>query len=146
MYRFNLQVLLDYRRRIEEGLQIELSQIQRDLKREKQVLLSYRKEKLHHEEELVEKEEKEITINEALLYRDYLRGMRIRIEEQSNLVAKVKKDLDKKKEELLDVTKKKKMLEKIKDKDWKRFIGGLEKRERILTDEVGMRKCQRVRS
>jgi flagellar FliJ protein len=141
MYRFNLQVLLDYRKRIEEGLQIELSQIRRDLEKEKQLLISSQRKKLHYEEELVKKEEKDINVNEALLYRDYLKGMRIRIKEQRDLVAKVKMDLDKKREELLDATKK--VLEKVKEGDWKRFMEGLQKRERLLIDEVGIRKYQR---
>lgn len=143
MYRFNLQVLLDYRTRIEEGLQIELSQIRRDLEKEKQLLISYQGKKLHYEEELVRKEEKEINVNEALLYRDFLKGMRVRIKKQRDTVAKVKMDLDKKRKELLDATKKKKVLEKVKERDWKRFMDDLQKRERLFIDEVGIRKYQR---
>jgi len=143
MYRFNLQVLLDYRKRIEEGLQIELSQVQRELEKEKQLLTAYQREKLYYEEELVRREEKEIDVSEALLYRDYLRGMRIRIKEQRDVVAKVKGDLDIKQNELLNATKKRKVLEKVKEKEWKRFKENLERKERILIDEVGMRKYQR---
>ncbi len=143
MYRFNLQVVLDYRKRIEEGLQIELSQIQRELEKEKQLLLAYRREKNYYEEELVKREEKEINVNEALLYRDYLRGMRIKIKEQRDIVAKAKGDFDIKQNELLNATKKRKVLEKVKEKEWKRFKENIERRERILVDEVGMRKYQR---
>jgi flagellar FliJ protein len=143
MYRFSLQVVLDYRKRIEEGLQIELSQIQRELEKEKQLLLAYRREKNYYEEELVKREEKEINVNEALLYRDYLRGMRIRIKEQRDIVTKAKGDLDIKQNELLNATKKRKVLEKVKEKEWKRFKENIERRERILVDEVGMRKYQR---
>ena len=144
MYRFNLQVLLDYRKRIEEGLQIELSQIQRVLEKEKQLLLSYQREKSYYEDELVRREEREINVNEALLYRDYLRGMRIKIKEQRETVAKIKMDLDKKQEDLLEATKTRKVLEKVKEKDWKRFMDSLQRRERLLIDEVGIRKYQRV--
>jgi flagellar FliJ protein len=143
MYRFNLQVVLDYRKRIEEGLQIELSQIQRELEKEKQLFLAYRREKNYYEEELVKREEKEINVNEALLYRDYLRGMRIRIKEQRDIVAKAKGDFDIKQNELLNATKKRKVLEKVKEKEWKRFKENIERRERILVDEAGMRKYQR---
>ncbi|MBW2184246.1 MAG: flagellar export protein FliJ [Deltaproteobacteria bacterium] len=143
MYRFNLQVVLDYRKRIEEGLQIELSQIQRELEKEKQLFLAYRREKNYYEEELVKREEKEINVNEALLYRDYLRGMRIKIKEQRDIVAKAKGDFDIKQNELLNATKKRKVLEKVKEKEWKRFKENIERRERILVDEVGMRKYQR---
>jgi len=143
MYRFNLQVLLDYRKRIEEGLQIELSQVQRELEKEKQLLTAYQREKRYYEEELVRREEKEIDVSEALLYRDYLRGMRIRIKEQRDVVAKAKGDLDIKQNELLNATKKKKVLEKVKEKEWKRFKENLERKERTLIDEIGMRKYQR---
>jgi flagellar FliJ protein len=143
MYRFNLQVVLDYRKRIEEGLQIELSQIQRELEKEKQLLLAYRREKNYYEEELVKREEKEINVNEALLYRDYLRGMRIKIKEQRDSVAKAKGDFDIKQNELLNATKKRKVLKKVKEKEWKRFKENIERRERILVDEAGMRKYQR---
>ncbi|MBW1854303.1 MAG: flagellar export protein FliJ [Deltaproteobacteria bacterium] len=143
MYRFNLQVVLDYRKRIEEGLQIELSQIQRELEKEKQLFLAYRREKNYYEEELVKREEKEINVNEALLYRDYLRGMRIKIKEQRDIVAKAKGDFDIKQNELLNATKKRKVLEKVKEKEWKRFKENIERRERILVDEVGMRTYQR---
>lgn len=143
MYRFNLQVVLDYRKRIEEGLQIELSQIQRELEKEKQLFLAYRREKNYYEEELVKREEKEINVNEALLYRDYLRGMRIKIKEQRDIVAKAKGDFDIKQNELLNATKKRKVLEKVKEKEWKRFKENVERRERILVDEAGMRKYQR---
>ena len=143
MYRFNLQVLLDYRRHIEKGLQIELSRIQRELEEEKQLLTAYQREKCYYEEELARREEKEIDVSEALLYRDYLRGMRIRIKEQRDVVAKAKGDLDIKQSELLNATKKKKVLEKVKEKEWKKFKENLERKERILIDEVGMRKYQR---
>jgi len=143
MYRFNLQVVLDYRKRIEEGLQIELSQIQRELEKEKQLFLAYRREKNYYEEELVKREEKEINVNEALLYRDYLRGMRIKIKEQRDIVAKAKGDFDIKQNELLNATKKRKVLEKVKEKEWKRFKENIERRDRILVDEAGMRKYQR---
>ena len=143
MYRFNLQVLLDYRKRVEEGLQIELSQIQRALEKEKQMLLSYQREKSHYEDELLRREEREINVNQAILYRDYLKGMRVKIRGQREIVAKIKVNLDKKQEELLDATKKRKVLEKVKEKGWKRYMDRLQRRERILIDGIGIRKYQR---
>ena len=143
MYRFNLQVLLDYRKRIEEGLHIELSQIQRALEKEKRLLLSYQREKSYYEEKLLMREEKEINVNEALLYRNYLRGMRVRIKGQREKAAKIKMDLDKKQEELFDATKKRKVLEKVKEKGWKRFMDNIQRRETLFIDEIGIRKYQR---
>ena len=143
MYRFNLQVLLDYKRHIEEGLQIELSHVQRKLEKEKQLLISYQSEKSYYEEELARSEEREINVDEGILYRDYLRGMRIKIKKQRETVAEIRVELDKKREKLLDATKKRKALEKIKEKDWKRFLYKLKRRERLFIDEVGIRKYQR---
>ena len=144
MYRFNLQVLLDYRKRIEEGLQIECSHLQKELESARQVLLSCQQEKVRYEEELAEKESGEINLYESVLYRDYLRGMRKKIEELKNRVATKKVELDNKQEELLAATKNKKVLEKLKERHAKEFMYELEKRERTFVDEVGIRRYQRT--
>jgi flagellar FliJ protein len=143
VYRFNLQVLLDYRKRIEEGLQIECSHIQQELETERQALLSCQQEKVRYEEELVEKESREVNLQESVLYRDYLRGMRKKIEELRNRVATKKIELDNKQEELLVATKNRKVLEKVKEKHAKEFMDELEKRERRFIDEVGIRRYHR---
>ena len=143
MYRFNLQVLLDYRKRIEEGLQIECSLIQKELETARQVLLSCQQEKVRYEEELAEKESREVNLHESVLYRDYLRGMRKKIEELKNRVATKKIELDKKQEELLAATKNRKVLEKVKEKHAKEFMNEMEKKERRFVDEVGIRRYQR---
>jgi flagellar FliJ protein len=143
VYRFNLQVLLDYRKRIEEGLQIECSHIQQELETEKQALLSCQQEKVRYEEELTEKESKEVNLQESVLYRDYLRGMRKKIEELKNRVATKKIELDNKQEELLVATKNRKVLEKVKEKHAKEFMHELQKKERTFVDEVGIRRYQR---
>ena len=144
MYRFNLQVLLDYRKRIEEGFQIELSLIQRELENARQELLSSQQEKTHYEEELAERESREVNLHESILYRDYLRGIRKKIEEQRDRVATIKIKFDKKQEELLAATKNRKVLEKVKEKHAKEFIQELEKKERAFVDEVGIRRYQRT--
>ena len=144
MYRFNLQVLLDYRKRIEEGFQIELSLIQRELENARQALLSSQQEKTHYEEELAERESREVNLHESILYRDYLRGIRKKIEEQRDRVATIKIKFDKKQEELLAATKNRKVLEKVKEKHANEFIQELEKKERAFVDEVGIRRYQRT--
>ena len=144
MYRFNLQVLLDYRKRIEEGFQIELSLIQRELENARQALLSSQQEKTHYEEELAEREAREVNLQESILYRDYLRGIRKKIQEQRDRVASIKIEFDKKQEELLAATKNRKVLEKVKEKHAKEFMEELQKQERAFVDEVGIRRYQRT--
>ena len=144
MYRFNLQVLLDYRKRIEEGFQIELSLIQRELENARQALLSSQQEKTHYEEELAEREAREVNLQESILYRDYLRGIRKKIQEQRDRVATIKMEFDKKQEELLAATKNRKVLEKVKEKHAKEFMEELQKQERAFVDEVGIRRYQRT--
>ena len=144
MYRFNLQVLLDYRKRIEEGFQIELSLIQRELKNARRELVSSQQEKTRYEEELAEREAREVNLHESILYRDYLRGIRKKIEEQRGRVATIKIKFDKKQEELLAATKNRKVLEKVKEKHANEFIQELEKKERAFVDEVGIRRYQRT--
>ena len=143
MYRFNLEVVLNYRKRIEEGLQMELSVTQRELESAKQVFFAYQREKGYYEEELVKREAREVNIHESILYRDYLKGMNRKIKAQREIVAKVKTAVDKKQGELLIATKKRKVLEKVKEKHMKAFMDGLGRKERIFTDEMGVRRYQR---
>ena len=143
MYRFNLQFLLDYRKHIEEGIQIELSHIQRELEKERQLIISFKEEKNYYEEELARREEKRINVDEGILYRDYLKGMRIKIKKQREIVAKILPELDKKRDELLTATKKRKVLEKVREKDWKRFVKVLARSDGMFMDEIGIRKYQR---
>ena len=124
-------------------MQLECSQIQRELESEKQALLSCQQEKARYEEELAEKESREVNLQESVLYRDYLRGMRKKIKELKNRVATKKVELDNKQEELLAATKNRKVLEKVKEKHAREFMHELEKRERRFVDEVGIRRYQR---
>ncbi len=140
MYRFNLQVVLDYRKLAEERLQVELSQVERSLEQAKQMLFSYERKKNSCAGELKRMEEKEIDIDTALLYRNYLKGIRIKIREQRNTVATIKIDVDKKREELLSATKKKKIMEKLKEKGRVTYVMEQGKRERTIMDETGIRK------
>ena len=143
MYRFNLQVVLNYRKRIEEGLQMELSRTQRELESAKQVFFAYQREKGYYEEELAKREAGEIKINESILYRDYLKGMNRKIKAQREIVAQAKIGVDKKQEELLIATKKRKVLEKIREKHMEEFMDDLERKERIFTDEINIQRYQK---
>ena len=143
MFRFNLQVVLDYRKRIEEGLQIELSRIQRELETARQALWSSQQEKVRYEEELAEREAREFNLHESVLYRDYLRGMRKKIKGQRDRVATIKIELDTKQEELLAATKQRKVLEKVKEKHAKEFMDNLQRQEKMFVDEINIRRYQR---
>lgn len=122
---------------------MELSRTQRELESAKQALFTYQREKGYYEEELVKREARKINIHESILYRDYLKGMNKKIKVQRESVAKVKIELDKKQEELLTATKKRKVLEKVREKHMKGFMGRLERKERIFIDEMGVRRYQR---
>ena len=143
MYRFNLEVVLNYRKRIEEGLQMELSGKQRELESAKQVFFALQREKGFYEEELVKREARKVNIHESILYRDYLKGMNKKIKAQKEIVAQAKIAVDKKQEELLIATKKRKVLEKVRERDREAFLDGLERKERIFTDEIGVRRYRR---
>jgi len=143
VYRFNLQVVLNYRKRIEEGLQMELSRTQRELESAKQVFFAYQREKGYYEEELAKREAREVNIDESILYRDYLKGMDRKIKAQREIVATAKMEVDKKQEELLIATKKRKVLEKVREKHMKTFMDDLEREERIFTDEINVQRYQK---
>lgn len=143
MYRFNLEVLLNYRKRTEEKLQMELSLKRREWESAQRVLLSYQREKSYYEDELMKRESREIDIHESILYRDYLKGMSRKIKAQREQSAEARIELEKKQEALMTATKKRKVLEKVREKQMKSWMDDLRRRERIFTDEMGIRRYQR---
>jgi flagellar export protein FliJ len=122
---------------------MELSRTQRELESAKQVFFAYQREKGYYEEELAKREAREVNIDESILYRDYLKGMNRKIKAQREIVAKAKIGVDKKQEELLIATKKRKVLEKVGEKHMKEFMDGLERKERIFTDEINVQRYQK---
>jgi flagellar protein FliJ len=136
MFRFKLQAVLHHRRQQEEMAQKELAKLQQKLATEQEKLHIEKRVKRLNLLELREKQRNSSTVSEIRLSLNYLAQLSKNIEIQTLRVQKVEKTVIQKRNELISIMKKRKTLEKLKDKEWQGYRQKLAKNERTLMDEV----------
>lgn len=132
-YKFKLDSILSFRERMEDQLKGELSDIGERLAEEEKRLADLNDYCRMEGERMLEREE--ITPLELSLYNGYLKGIRHRIEDGEKLVEEWRARVEKKREELVEAAKEKKILEVMKGKDQKQYQVALGKIEQRMLDE-----------
>jgi flagellar protein FliJ len=136
MYKFNLQPLLNHRKHIEENLDKELGQVKRAVNNEKRRLENIVKEKIKYREELHKKQGDGKKVNEIILCFNYLDKLSKDIDEQKRCLKDVEKKYNIIRSELIEAMKKRKTLEKLKEKEMKAFNYSEMKVEQDIMNEV----------
>lgn len=116
--------------------QKELAKLQQKLATEQEKLHIEKRVKRLNLLELREKQRNSSTVSEIRLSLNYLAQLSKNIEIQTLRVQKVEKTVIQKRNELISIMKKRKTLEKLKDKEWQGYRQKLAKNERTLMDEV----------
>jgi flagellar FliJ protein len=136
MYRFKLEALLNHRRYQEEVCQKELAKARRALSDEREKLDRKKSEKQESLERLQTKKNENPTVSGIMLHMNYLTQLSRDIEDQALRVHNSTKLVDQKRDELISVMQKRKILKKIKYRDWQRYQQKFMQDERKLMDEV----------
>ena len=136
MYRFKLEALLNHRRYQEEICQKELAKAQRALSDELEKLDAQKIVKQEILEKLQTKKKENPTVSDIMLHMNFLTQLSKDIENQTLRVQKSTKLVDQKRHELISIVQKRKILKKIKDKDWQTYQRKLMQDECKLMDEV----------
>lgn len=136
MHRFKLEALLNHRRHQEEVCQKELAQAERLLADEKGCLRRQKTEKRDHIQKLQIKQKEKINVSDIILSVNYIQQLSDKIEEQKNCVREASQKVNQKRQELIVIVKKRKTLEKLKEKDRLAYQQKMMRNERKLMDEV----------
>ena len=136
MYRFKLEALLNHRRHQEEICQKELAQCQRRLAGEQEKLRRIKHLKRDYLLKLHERQKDSIVISDVILYMNYIARLSEEIEVQATCVREATKQVNQKRNELIGIVKKRKTLERLKEKDQMTYRKKLMLDERKLMDEV----------
>ena len=136
MYRFNLESLLNYRRYQEELLQKELADSKTELVRREQKLHQLKQDWRKCSLDLHQLQKKGGTVSGLILYFAYLDRLSLDIDHQKQQVVKARKQFDRKRHELLEIVKKRKTLEKLKEKGFLDYTQKMLKNEQNLMDEA----------
>ena len=139
-FTFKLEKVLDLRKRKEQERERELANLKELLMRAEAFLEELKKEavKISGKMSALQGESKErLDIKELLRYYDYLEGLRKNISLQITQIKKLITDIEKKREELIQASKERKIIEKLKDNQYKKFKKTLDAWEQKFLDEVG---------
>ena len=145
MYRFNLESLLNYRRYQEDILQKELADFKNELIRHEQKLHRFKQNWRKCSRDLQQRQKKGGTVPGLIMYLRYLERLSLDIDQQQRRVVKSKKQVDAKRRELLEIMKKRKTLEKLKEKGFLDDMQRMQKKEQNLMDEAATNRHKGTR-
>lgn len=132
-FKFRLQKILEHRETLENIKKGEFGKIQTELNRQRQVLEEI---KIKRTEILNEKASKtHTTVYELQIYNSFIIDLDRQMVRQIEKIEQVKKEVDKAREELIDATKDKKIIEKLKLRDYQEFLYEEKKEEEKITDQ-----------
>ena len=136
MYQFNLESLLNHRRYQEEILQKQLAVLKSRLADEKHNLGVIKRKKRKYLRQLQEKQQGGRPVSEIRLYLNFVDHLSRELEAQNQQVQKAEKRFNLKRQELISMMKKRKTLEKLKEKGLQANRQKEQKNERVFMDEV----------
>jgi len=133
---FRLQSLLDLKKHIEEDIKIKFGMAVKELERNKSILKAIEDEKHACMGEFTKKSGKKVFVNELAEYSKYISFLNQKSEIQKENVKKAQENVDKIREELIKATKERKMLERLREKRYEKFVREQLKNEQKLSEEV----------
>lgn len=142
-FKFKLQTVLSYREKKEDTLKKELASLRAKYEKEKQILHALIEKLEEKQEELRAKQLQDLDIDEVSLYCTYLFKLRKDILLQAVKVEELFSQVCTKREELVEASKDKRIMEKLRDKQYEEFQQILLKSEQILIDEIATSRHKR---
>lgn len=136
MYQFRLDPLLNHRRYQEEVLQKELADKKKRLQAEQHVLRDLKNKKRQNLQQLGTMQKQGRPASELKLYVDFIEHLKIELEAQLERVRQAQLQFDSIHHALMAAMKKRKALEKLKEKGRKAYEQNQLKKERALLDDV----------
>jgi len=136
MYRFNLESLLNHRRYQEEVLQKELAGLKIRLAAEKDKLWVLRQKKRQYVQQLQEKQTDGRPASEIKLYVDFVDQLSKETEAQRQNFLEAERHFNLKRQDLIGAVKKRKTLDRLKEKGLQAYQQEQLKKERSFMDEV----------
>jgi len=136
MYKFNLEPLLNHRRYQEELLQKEFADSRKRLTEAQRKLRLLKDKRRQCSRTLQRLQKKNGTVSNFILYLRYLDRLSKELDRHKQSVVTAEKQFNRKRNDLLQIMQKRKMLEKLKEREWKAYQQKMLKDDRKFMDEV----------
>ena len=138
MFNFKLQTVLDYRKQLEEKQMLEFAVTEKRLNCEKETLRKLRRKKGDLISRLEKMGEGKLSAADASTYLSYISRIKDEENQREDVICQIGKELKEKRAELVDASKKKRILEILKEKSLKEYKVSWINRERKELDEAGI--------
>lgn len=135
-YKFKLQKLLEYRISMEEKKKNELSLAIKRLEEEKDTLFELLKKQKDMSSTFQEKTSQGIEVNELKLLANYIDYYKRCIKEQEIIIKMAEDYLSNCRDEVIKAAQEKKMMEKLKEMDYNKYLYNEQKKEEKLVDDL----------
>lgn len=135
-YKFKLQKLLDYKISMEEEKKNELGLAVKRLEEEKSRLQELKHEQDEMQRTFKEKTSMGVAVNELKLLANYIDYYKRSIKEQKTRIKMAEDYLSCCRESLIKATQEKKMMEKLKEADYGKYLHNEQKKEERLVDDL----------
>ena len=138
MFNFRLQPVLKHRKQLEERLMLEFADIKRNLYFEKETVEKLRRERADLISRLKKMGESKLSAADVSIYLSYISYMKDEENHREEIIRQIGKELEEKRIKLVNASRKRKILEIIKEKKLKEYRLSLTKREQKELDEAGI--------
>ena len=136
MYKFSLGAVLNHRKFLEESLQKELGSLKKQLVDRENRLAKLKDTRRQFRSEWQSKQQKTMTVSESLLYIRFFEKISGKISQQTEQVRETENAVAEKRADLIEAVKKRKALEILKEKGFKRYQQRMLLNERNFMDEM----------
>lgn len=138
MYKFSLETVLNHRKQREEALQKEFSILQKELFIERERLEMLEEIRRRNLEELQRKQRGGTSASGVMLYDNYIKQISKDLEKQTDKITEVEGNLHQKRGELIEAMKRRKTLDRLKEKEWEAYRKEFERKEQIFMSEIAI--------
>ncbi len=145
-FQFRLQVVLDIKEKLLEQKLLELSKVQRGLQeaiQKQKTLESYQLE-INQALLKVFQSGNDLDLVEVQRYKDFINKLLVDISSQKVVVQNITKLLEIKRKEVNDVLKEKKVLEKLKENQQKKYYQEFDQYQRSELDDIATSRYMRA--
>jgi flagellar protein FliJ len=133
---FSLQPLLDWKRNLEEVAQIRLTAKMTLLKTQEEEIEKLTLKRLAYEEELQNKISRGIRATEYVIYKQFAEESQAELKVKEHKKKETVQEIERDRGKLIQLSKEKKILERLKEKKHKSFLYQMEKKEQKRNDEM----------
>lgn len=138
MFNFRLQTVLKYRKQLEERLMLEFADKKRNLNCEKETLKKLKRWRAGLISRLKKMGESKLSAADISIYLSYISYMKDEENHSEEIIRQIGKELEEKRIKLVNASRKRKILEIIKEKKLKEYRLSLTVKEQKELDEAGI--------